>query len=254
SNYTAEIGRSGSGVVTLVTKGGSNRFHGNLYEFARNDRFNANTFFNNRVSRLANGARAPGTNTPRLRYINFGGTVSGPVYVPRFGEGGPSFHSGKDKTFFFYSQEFRRIRRGITVATATVPTQAQRNGDFSSSLGNPLYLQANGTSGTTVTATPLLVTDTNGAVIQARSGMVFNAAGRAYAGNVIPASDINPLAQPFLSAYPLPNSGANQFTFSPVALQNTRQEVVRIDHNFTQKEHLFGRYTHDLNQTTEPGG
>lgn len=254
SNYTAEIGRSGSGVVTLVTKGGGNNFHGSLYEFARNDRFNANSFFNNRVPRLANGNRAPGTNTPRLRYNNFGGTVSGPVYFPRFGEGGSSVYNGKNKTFFFFSQEFRRIRRGITAATATVPTQAQRNGDFSANLGLPLFLSSTGTSTTTATATPLFVTDTNGATVQARVGQIFNAAGRAYAGNIIPASDISPLAQSFLSAYPLPNSGTNQFTFSPVALQNTRQEVIRIDHNFTENERLFGRYTHDLNQTTEPGG
>ncbi|MFL6208792.1 MAG: carboxypeptidase regulatory-like domain-containing protein [Pyrinomonadaceae bacterium] len=254
SNYTAETGRSGSGVVTLVTKGGGNNFHGSLYEFARNDRFNANTFFNNRVPRRADGTRSPGTATPRLRYNNFGGTISGPVYLPHFGEGGPRIYNGKDKTFFFFSQEFRRIRRGTTAATALVPTAAQRAGDFSANLGNPLYLQANGTSGTTVTATPLFVTDTTGAVVAARAGQVFNTAGRAYANNMIPGSDISPLAQAFFSAYPLPNVGTNGFTYTSVAEQNTRQEVVRIDHNFSDNERLFGRYTHDLNQTTEPAG
>ncbi len=254
SNYTAEVGRSGSGTVTLVTKGGSNDFHGSLYEFARQNRFNANTFFNKRVPRRADGSIAPGTATPRLRYNNFGGTFSGPVMLPRFGEGGSAHWSGRNKTFFFFSQEFRRIRRGTTAATALVPSLAQRGGDFSANLGSSLFLQANGTSGTTVTATPLFVTDTNGAVLQARAGMVFNTAGRAYAGNFIPASDISPLAQAFFSAYPQPNIGTNQFTFTSVALQNTRQEVVRIDHNFSDKHRLFGRYTHDLNQTTEPGG
>ena len=254
SNYTAELGRSASGVVTLVTKSGGNDFHGSLYEFARHDRFNANTFFNKRVPRRADGSIAPGTATPRLRYNNFGGTFSGPVMLPRFGEGGSAHWSGRNKTFFFFSQEFRRIRRGTTAATANVPSLAQRGGDFSANLGLPLYLQANGTSGTTVTATPLFVTDTNSAAIQARAGMVFNTAGRAYAGNLIPGADISPLALAFLSAYPQPNIGTNQFTFTSVALQNTRQEVVRIDHNFSEKQRLFGRYSHDLNQTTEPGG
>jgi hypothetical protein len=88
SNYTAEIGRSGGGTVTVVTRGGENDFHGSIYDFARNDRFNANTFFNNRLGRRPDGTpRAP---TPRLRYHNFGGTFSGPVYLPRFGEGGPA--------------------------------------------------------------------------------------------------------------------------------------------------------------------
>ena len=259
SNYTAEIGRSGSGVVTLVTKGGGNEFHGDLYEFARNDRFNANTFFNNRVPRRADGSRAPGTATPRLRYNNFGGVISGPVYFPRFGEGGDRVYNGKNKTFFFYSQEWRRIRRGTTATTALVPTAAQRTGDFSANLGLPLFRATNNTSCTTpgtgtCTTTPLTVLDTSGNTIQARAGMVFNAAGRAYVGNVIPTSDLDPSALALLGAYPLPNSGLNQFVFSAVALQNTRQEVARIDHNFNDKQRLFGRYTHDLNQTTEPRG
>lgn len=258
SNYTAEVGRSGSGTVTLVTRGGSNNFHGTLYEFARNDRFNSNSFFNNRVPRRADGRRAPGTATPRLRYNNFGGTVSGPVYLPHFGEGGPHLYNGKDKTFFFYSEEFRRIRRGTTSTTALVPTEAQRRGDFSSSLGLPLFRTTAGTGsctgGTGCTTTPLFVTDTNGQTIQARAGQVFNAAGLAFAGNIIPTSLIDPSATALLAAYPLPNAGLNAFTFSAVARQNTRQEVARVDHSFNDNQRLFGRYTHDLSQTTEPAG
>lgn len=254
SNYTAEIGRSGGGVVTVVTRGGSNNFHGTLYEFARQSRFNANSFFNNRVPRRADGTRQPGTNVPRLRYNNFGGTISGPIYFPRFGEGGKSYYSGKNKTFFFYSEEVRRIRRGITATNALVPTDAQRRGDFSANLGLPLYLQANGSSGTTVTATPLLIRDTSGQSIQARVGQVFNPQGLAYAGNMIPSTDISPLALSLLPAYPSANNGTNLFTFSPVARQNTRQETFRIDHNFNENNRIFGRYTHDLNQTVEPGG
>src|SRR2546423_494412 len=77
---------------------------------------------------------------------------------------------------------------------------------------------------------------------------------RACVGNIIPNSDLDPSALALLSAYPLPNTGVNNFVFSAVALQNTRQETARIDHNFNDKQHLFGRYTHDLNQTTEPRG
>lgn len=260
SNYTAEVGRSGGGTVTLVTKGGGNDFHGSIYDFARNDRFNANTFFNNRLGRRADGT--PNARTPRLRYHNFGFTLSGPVIIPRFGESDDSHFSGRDKTFFFFSHEQRRITRGITAATATVPSLAERNGDFSGALGLPLFRTSAATPGScttpgtgTCTTTPLFVTVTSGATVQARAGMVFRFSdGRAYAGNLVPASDIDPRSLTLMSAYPLPNSGVNTFTFSPINALKTRQETVRIDHNFNSNHRLFGRYTHDLNQTQEPGG
>ena len=259
SNYTAEVGRSGGGTVTLVTKGGENDFHGSLYDFARNDRFNANTFFNNRRGRNANGD--PLGPVPRLRYHNFGFTLSGPVTLPRFGEGGPATYSGKNKTFFFFSEEQRRITRGITEALATVPSLNERNGNFSSALGALIFRTNAGTGSCTTPGvgtcsnTPLLVTDTNGSVVQARAGMIFRPAdGRAYVGNIIPQSDIHPVAASLLNAYPVPNSGVSGFIFSPINALKTRQETIRIDHNISDNHRLFGRYTHDLNQTQEPGG
>lgn len=260
SNYTAEVGRSGGGTVTIVTKGGGNDFHGSIYDFARNDRFNANTFFNNRAGRRADGT--PNQRTPRLRYHNFGGTISGPVFIPRFGEGGDSVWSGRDKTFFFFSHEQRRITRGATALLATVPSLAERGGNFSSSLGLPLFRTSAATPGScttpgtgTCTTTPLFVTDTNGSTVQARAGMIFRPAdGRAYVGNLLPSSDLDARSITLLSAYPNPNVGTNQFTASPITGLKTRQETIRIDHNFNSNHRLFGRYTHDLNQTQEPGG
>jgi len=257
SNYTSEVGRSGSGTVTVVTRGGGNEYHASLYEFVRNDRFNANSFFNNRGGNNPNGT--PKLPVPKLRYNTFGGTFSGPVTLPIFGEGGRGTYRAKDKTFFFYSEEVRRIRRATTAATATVPTAAQRGGDFSSSLGLPLFRTTTNTQCTTpgsgaCTTTPFFVVDTAGATVQARVGMVFNNANRAYVGNIIPTSDIAPQATALLGIWPLPNTGTNSFTFSPVNLQNTRQEVIRIDHVFNDNHRIFGRYTHDLNVTQETGG
>jgi len=257
SIYTAEVGRSGSGTVTMVTRSGSNDYHFSGYEFVRNDRFNANSFFNNRRGRGADGK--PLAPVPKLRYNNFGGTFSGPVTLPKFGEGGPSLYKAKNKTFFFFSEELRRIRRATTASTATVPTSAQRAGDFSTSLGLPLFrTTANAQCTTpgvgTCTTTPFLVTDTGGGTTQARVGMIFNAAGRAYPGNIIPSSDLSPQALALLPVWPLPNSGSNTFTFSPINLQDTRQEVIRIDHIFNDNNRIFGRYTHDLNATQETGG
>ena len=260
SNYTAEIGRSGGGVVTLVSKGGGNDFHGSLYEFVRNDRFNANTFFNNRLGRNPDGTvRA---RVPKLRYNNYGFTISGPVVLPRFGEGGRSVYSGRNKTFFFFSEEARRIIRGSTDASATTLSVAQRTGDFSAQLGLPLFRTSAATPGScttpgvgTCTTTPLFVTTTAGAVTQAQAGMVFRPAdGRAYAGNIIPLSDQSPLALSLLPAFPFANNGLKGFTSTPININNTRQEAIRIDHNFSDTQRLFGRYTHDLSQTQESGG
>jgi TonB-dependent receptor-like protein len=148
----------------------------------------------------------------------------------------------------------RRIKRGATDASAIVPSLANRSGDFSANLGLPLYLQADGKSGTAVTATPLLVTDTNGAQIQARSGMIFRADGLAYAANLVPAGDVSPLANALLPIYPAPNIGLSGFTFNTVMVNNTRQEAIRIDHIFNDNHRIFGRYTRDLSATQEPGG
>ncbi len=253
SNYTAEIGRSGGGTVTLVTRGGGNEYHGSLYEFVRNDRFNANSFFNNRLGSNPDGT--PRARVPKLRYHNYGFTLSGPVTIPLFGEGKPAVYQAKDKTFFFFSEEVRRIARGTTDASATTFSVAQRQGDFSQILGLPLYRQANGTSGTAVTATPLFVTTTLGTVVQAQAGMVFRPTdGRAYVGNIVPATDQSVLALSLLPAFPIPNSGLKGFTSTPVSINNTRQEAIRIDHNFNDNNRLFGRYTHDLSETQESGG
>ena len=259
SNYTAEVGRSGGGTVTIVTRSGANDFHGSIYEFARNDRFNANTYFNNRAGQRADGS--PNRPVPRLRYHNFGFTFSGPVIIPTFGEGKNGVWKGRDRTFFFFSHEQRRITRGITAATATVPTAAERSGNFASALGLPLFLTNAGTGScttpgvTTCSNTPIFVTDTNGTGLQARAGMIFRLAdNRAYAGNILPAGDLSPFALSLLNAYPLPNTGVAQFIHSPINALKTRQEVVRIDHNFNSNQRLFGRYTHDLNLTQEPGG
>ncbi len=255
SNYTAEIGRSGGGAVILTTRGGGNDFHGSLYEFARNDYFNANTFFNNRLGRNADGS--PRANVPKLRYHNFGATFSGPVYFLNFGEGVPPIYNGKNRTFFFLSFEARRIKRGTTDASITVPTALERAGNFSETLGAPICRQTNGTFSTNCTATgatPVNVTFTDGSTAQVRQNQVFRADGLAYANNTIPLGDIDPRALGLLEAFPLPNIGRNGFTYSPVNINNTRQEVVRIDHNFTPNHKIFGRYTQDLSETEESFG
>lgn len=101
STYSAEYGRSPGGQISIVTRSGSNDFHGSLFEYLRNDKLDANDWFANR----ARQARPP------ERQNDFGGTFGGPVLLPRFGEGGSQpWYDGKNRTFFFFSYEGLRLR------------------------------------------------------------------------------------------------------------------------------------------------
>ncbi len=230
---TAEFGKSGGGVVNLITRGGGQTFHGGLYEFLRNDKLNANSFFNN-----ANGTFGPNdlsvqlglnaagderTPRPKLRYNNFGYLVSGPVFIPGL------YNEDKEKTFFLWSQEFRRIIRApATAAAITVPSLLERQGNFS----------------------------------EAGNADIFDPlTGLQFPNNTIPQNRLNQTALALLSLYPEPNipstnlnRAPNRFAVTTPNIQNTRQETIRIDHNFTSTHRLTGRYTHDLSETRELGG
>src|SRR5687767_11795037 len=109
NSFSAEFGQAQGAVINLITKGGSNDFHGTLFEFFRHDSLNANNFFINRA----------GGEKGKLKYNNFGGNCSGPIV--------------KNRAFFFWSEEWRRERRGV-VLSARVPTAAEKTGDFSGTL------------------------------------------------------------------------------------------------------------------------
>ena len=117
SNYDAQYGRSGGGQILTATKSGTSEFHGDAYEFVRNDYFNANDFF-------ANTAGRP---RPTLRYNDFGFTIGGPIFIPKL------YPKHESKTFFFWSEEWRETGQPST-QTATVPTAAELAGTFSGDL------------------------------------------------------------------------------------------------------------------------
>jgi len=118
STYAPEFGRQPGAQVSLVTRSGTNQYHGSVFDYVRNDKFDAANFFDN-----ANGfARQP------LRQNDFGATVGGPLPFLNFGEGSPIFNSGKDRTFFFFSYEGLRLRQpGRTDNDLEVPSVAARN-------------------------------------------------------------------------------------------------------------------------------
>jgi hypothetical protein len=186
NGYQAEWPRSGGGIVNVVTKSGSSRYAGSIYEFARSDKLNANSFFRN----LNPDPAINGTPSP-LSYNNFGGTIGGPA-MP-------------GKLFFFFSEELRRITRA------------------------PTALNAN-------TYDPAWLTDTTNA-------------------NYVPPALRDPNAVRLLSLYPQPNvTGRLQFLSTQPSIQNTRQEVARVDYDFNSRYRLTGRYSHDNSFTEEPGG
>ncbi len=115
STFAPEFGRTPGAQVSIVTRSGTNDFRGALFNYFRNDALDAKDWF----------ANSRGLPKPALRQNNFGGVLGGPLYLPRFGEGGPSFYSGKNRTFFFFSYEGLRLRLPQTRATL-VPSMATR--------------------------------------------------------------------------------------------------------------------------------
>ena len=124
STFSAEYGRNSGAIVNIATRSGGNDYHGELFEFLRNDALDARNFFN---------FCPPGFETcksqgkPPFKRNQFGGNIGGPINLPHFGEGGsPIGYHGKNRSFFFFSYEGTRQRQGLTLPTVTVPTDAQR--------------------------------------------------------------------------------------------------------------------------------
>jgi hypothetical protein len=200
NSFSAEFGQAQGAVINLITKGGGNEFHGSLFEFLRNDALNANDFFLNRA----------GQSKGKLRYNNFGGNFNGPII--------------KNRAFFFWSEEFRRERRG-QVLTGRVPTAAERTGDFSGALTGPLPHVPGGT------CTP------------------GNTSG-CFPGNRIPQNRLSPVGLALLKIYPDPNSlnptapGSN-WALAPLQPVNTRQDLIRGDVSITSNMNLMVRYINE---------
>lgn len=224
SLYPAESGRSGGGQVNVVTRSGTDRFSGNFFEFVRNEAFNANDFFTN-INRAAGVDENGKAKRRPFRYNNFGWTIGGPVYFFNFGERDPSedYIVKQDKTFFFFSQEWRKDLRYPTLSS-TVATPAQRQGIFTV----PICLQATGT-----TCTTILPAGTQLSTLR----------------------PINPVAQQYLTYIynnlPAPNSGTNGLLFPTLNKSDFRQEILKIDHNFTKNWSMYYRYQQDKIPTIE---
>lgn len=216
ANYPAEFGRSLGSVLNVVFKSGTNQLHGSAYEFLRNSVLDSNNFFDNRRgAKLASYKRS-----------QFGGTVTGPLK--------------RDKTFFMGSYEGLRERRAGT-STFTVPTALERQGDFSRTFA---------ANGQRIIIYDPFTTRAN----PSGSGFLRDT----FAGNVIPLSRFDAVAVNAMKYYPQPNTSGNpitnqnNYTNSGPAGINIDQFDVRIDHNISNSQKFFARYSHRRNEDVPP--
>src|SRR6201996_5855601 len=216
SNYSADYGLSSAGTMTMVLKSGSSTLHASAWEFNRNDAFDARGFFNPAPQPVA-----------ELRLNVFGFNVGGPVTLGKF------YNRDRKKTFFFYNMEWRRLIQGSITTGQPVPDPTTYGGNFSTLTKAILVPAADQVSA------KVLAQNCPGGVLPA--GVVQ---GKQFPGNVIPACMISPNATALLTAgiFPAPTSAGNIFNGPATAPTNLKEEIVRIDHNFTSKFSVFGHF------------
>ena len=182
NSYSAEYGGRSGGVVNAVTKSGTNALHGTAFEFVRNAEFNARNFF--------------AATTDGLKRNQYGGTIGGPVWIPRL-------YNGRNKTFFFFGVQETSVRQTPATSTARVLTDQQRGGDFSAlrdGKGNPVAIKD-----------PVN--------------------GQPFPGNMIPASRLNPVFQNFLKLVPSTTDPTGTVRYVIPVINDDLQYNVRIDQN-----------------------
>ena len=235
SNYGAQYGKNGSGTVEVETKSGTQQFHGSAFYYGRNDFFNANSWQDN----------GTGVKRPAYKKHDWGYTVGGPVYIPHL------YNNDKKKTFFFWSQEWRReIVPGSNISQA-VPSSAERQGNFNDIC--PAY--TGGSFDPTVyTACPYQSLTGTAAVPFSNNTLhtPFPSTAAALLTLIPAANNFSGIG----GTYP---SGQAAGTNIPVYVANPslpthwREELIRVDHNLTENQRLTFRYIHDTWGTVNQG-
>ncbi|MBV9927599.1 MAG: carboxypeptidase regulatory-like domain-containing protein [Acidobacteria bacterium] len=222
SNFSAEYGRNSGAQVNVVTRSGTNSFHGSAFEYLRNDKLDARNAF--------------AAVRPTLRYNDFGYSVGGPIQ--------------KDKFFFFGGQEWKKIRRLANPVVRNIPTLAELNGDFSGRSGTlnvPAgYTAVNPATGAAVAAgQPIPGRNLSNLRLNGQPAGI-TADGRAIA-NVY--REMIGLATRYVNA-PV----ANNATFQQPNPFDYREDILRLDYRFNGAHSIYGRYIHDENQLIDPFG
>jgi Carboxypeptidase regulatory-like domain len=218
-NASAEFGNYNGGIVNVTIKSGTNKFHGDVFEFFRNDMFNANKWENGLQANTPTGVLP----TPKVRWNMFGGTLGGPII--------------KNKLFFFADYQAGRLDFPSTSSFISVLSPAETTGDFSalSALGVQLYNPcAPGTGGTSGTTCSILAPG----------------ARTPFAGNIIPANMLNPAFTALVTsplypqaAFTSGTTGFGQAVNTTAQRFNSDQGDIKVDFNASNNDHFFGRYS-----------
>jgi hypothetical protein len=222
SNFSAEYGRNAGGAVNVVTRGGGNSYHGSVFEFFRNDKLDARSFFS--------------PVRQKLRFNNFGWNFNGPIK--------------KDKLFFFVGQEWKYIRQDAAPVRRNIPTRAERLGDFSGRTGTlnvPLgYTAINPATGAVVAA---------GQPIPGRNlaNLRLNGAPVGVTPNGAAVAAVYTAMEKLAVAY-TDTTAANNATFQQPNPFNYREDNIRLDYRFNEKHSIYGRYLHDHYDLIDPFG
>lgn len=223
-NLPALYGRFGGGVINVTTKAGTNDIHGTVFEFLRNSALDANEYFDKRA----------GLSVPPFKMNQFGFAVGGPVLLPKI-------YNGHDKTYFFVDYQGTRRIQGTTFIT-TVPTDAERQGDFSN----------------TYNSAGKLVTIYNPFSTRPDPKNPGKYIRDPFPGNKIPSNMLDPVALKLISYYPKPNTqgapytNANNFISNAPLTVSQNAGSVRIDQNVNSVYRLFGRFAWMLTTQTQP--
>jgi hypothetical protein len=232
NTYSPQYGWGMGNVVNAIEKSGTREFHGSAFEFLRNDDFDANNYFNN----------LEGLARPGFHRDQFGFTAGGPLYLP-------GIYRQRDKTFIFGTYEGLRQQTPTTLLT-TVPTALQRQGNFSQTF--------NENGSLAVIYNPFTTQFANGQYSR-----------QPFPGNIIPTSMLDSVALKLMAFYPDANlpgnavTGANNYAGTAGLPTDSDQYTVRVDHNISDKQHFFARWSQkrqfkqlsgDFFGTSDPGG
>ena len=220
-SFPPEFGQTTGGIFNYTTKSGANKFHGSLYEYYVNEDFNAGLPYTSN----ANGLKT----RPQSRENDFGGSIGGPVWIPKV-------YDGHEKTFFFFNYEMFRNRISQNNGFQTVPTTAYRNGDLS-------YLLTGQQIGTDPLGRPIM----NGAIYDPATTRVVNGqtVRDPFPNNYINPNRFDPVSAKILGLIPTPvnNSPTSNYPFVFPANKYQWIPSIKIDHELTSKIHLAGYYS-----------
>jgi hypothetical protein len=214
SPYDASVGHTIGALMNVITQNGTNEFHGDAHWFVRNRAFDAPSFFNNRA----------GVRPPVYQDNRYGFALGAPVILPKV-------YNGRSKTFWFYAYDANKWSLPQPF-TGTVPTAAQRQGDFSALLAISAQYQIYDPATTA----------------SAPGGRLMR---QPFAGNLIPANRLDPIGVNLLKFFPLPNQPGtidgrnNYFNGAAKALEDYYVHIARIDHSFNDRHRAYLRLNYD---------